>query len=319
LRLIRGVLKRRRQARELGGPHEQAALESLLRGLTHMTTCYPGFVGPDAPERLTSPEAELCALITSAERPGTLRYTLNALFHAAYALRDRVSGDSWRVLAALREQSRGLECPGSGEPEALRDVLDEVVTRLLALAGLAQESTFRQTGWMFLDTGRRLERAQLTVNLLRATLVARHEFLAEGLLMEAVLAWGESLAAYRTGHRAPPEMGRVLDLMLLEEANPRALVFQLQQLETHARALPDPAAGGRLSAVSRPLVEALMCLRLANAEALAPVEEQGAVRGALDQLLARQSHLLNQSAEALVAQYFAFAHSQHALDLEAPP
>ncbi len=314
VRLLRGVFKRRRLARELSAPHEQAALEALLRSLTHLTTCYPGFVGQGAQARLEAPEAELRALITDPERPGTLRYTLNALFQSAYALRDRVSGDSWRVLAALRDQSRSLVCAPGTDPEELRDPLDEVITRLLALAGLAQESTLRQTGWLFLDTGRRLERAQLSVNLLRATLVAGHECTTEGLLMEAVLSWGESLAAYRTGHRSAPEMRRVLDLMLLEVTNPRALVFQLERLEEHARALPDTAGDGRLSPVTRPLTEALMSLRLADTGVLSRVTADSGMRGELDQLLARQSHLLHQAAEALVARYFAFAHSQHPLD-----
>lgn len=313
LRLLRVALKRRRLAQELPAPHEDAALHTLLRTLTHLTTCYPGFVGPGASERLAAPEAELCALITDAQRPGSLRFTLNALFQSAYALRDRVSGDSWRVLAALRDQTRGLNCPASKDPEQLREPMDEVVTRLLALAGLAQESTLRQTGWLFLDAGRRLERALLLSNLLRATLVARHESVAEGLLLEAVLAWGESLAAYRTGHRAPPEPSRVLDLLLLEPANPRSLMFQLEHLEQHVRALPDQPGSGRLSAAARPLVEALSALRLAESPTLARVDGDSGLRRDLDQLLSRQVYLLSQASEALVAQYFAFAHSQHPL------
>jgi uncharacterized circularly permuted ATP-grasp superfamily protein/uncharacterized alpha-E superfamily protein len=314
LRLLRGVLRRRRQARELRGPQEQAALETLLRALTHLTTCYPGYVGEGADVRLSAPEAELCALVADPERPGTLRYTLNALFQSAYALRDRVSGDSWRVLAGLREQTRNLDCPPGADPEDLGDAMDAVVARLLALAGLAQESTLRQTGWVFLDTGRRLERALLTVNLLRATLVAGHDPATEMLLLEAVLAWCESLAAYRTGHRAPPEMRRVLDLLLLEPANPRALIFQLERLEEHARALPEQPTDGRLSPVARPLAEALMSLRLAEAGPLSRIEGESGLRADLDQLLARQGHLLHQAAEAVVAQYFAFAHSQHPLE-----
>jgi uncharacterized circularly permuted ATP-grasp superfamily protein/uncharacterized alpha-E superfamily protein len=313
LRLLRVTLKRRRLSQELPAPHEDAALHSLLRSLSYMTTCYPGFVGQGAPERLAAPEGELCALITDAQRPGSLRFTLNALFQSAYALRDRVSGDSWRVLSALREQSRGLVCAPGSDPESLREPMDEVVTRLLALAGLAQESTLRQTGWVFLDAGRRLERAQLMVSQLRATLVARHEPVAEGLLLESVLAWGESLAAYRTGHRNPPEPRRVLDLLMLEPSNPRSLMFQLERLEQHVQALPDQPASGRLSPVARPLLEAITALRLAEAGGLARLDETSGVRAALDQLLSRQGYLLNQAADALVAQYFAFAHSQQSL------
>jgi len=313
LRLLRVTLKRRRLAQELPAAHEDAALHTLLRALTHMTTCYPGFVGQGALDRLASPEAELCALITDAQLPGSLRFTLNALFQSAYALRDRVSGDSWRVLSALREQTRGLNCPPQGDPEQLREPMDEVVTRLLALAGLAQESTLRQTGWVFLDAGRRLERALLMVSQLRATLVARHEPVAEGLLLESLLAWGESLAAYRTGHRNPPEPRRVLDLLMLEPSNPRSLMFQLERLEEHVQALPDQPASGRLSPVGRPLLEAITALRLAEARSLCQLDEGSGVRAALDQLLSRQGYLLGQAADALLAQYFAFAHSQQPL------
>ncbi|HSP01622.1 MAG TPA: alpha-E domain-containing protein, partial [Thioalkalivibrio sp.] len=102
-------------------------------------------------------------------------------------------------------------------------------------------------------------------------------------------------------------------LLMLEPSNPRSLMFQLERLEEHVQALPDQLASGRLSAVGRPLLEAVTALRLAEARSLCQLDEDSGVRAALDQLLSRQGYLLGQAADALVAQYFAFAHSQQPL------
>ena len=48
---------------------------------------------------------------------------------------------------------------------------------------------------------------------------------------------------YRARHLTSVQRGSVLDLLLCEEANPRALAFQLAALDRHMRALPSQGVG----------------------------------------------------------------------------
>lgn len=325
-RLLRVIFKRRRLALESATTYDQGALECLLQALTHVTTTYPGFIPPDNAS-FSAPEAELADLVFNVQRPGTVSFTLNALIRSAYALRDRISSDSWRVLADLREQLKSLEQTHTQDLEQLRASLDQLLTRLLALAGLAQENTPHTLEWAFLDAGRRLERGWLLCALLRATLINLRstETITEAtsladsdptemLLLEAILEYTDSLSAYRTTHqKTTPEVCRVLDLILLDERNPRSLLFQLERLEQHAKTMPHHHPGPRLTAVEHPLIEARTALRLADIAKLACADRESAQRHALDQLLAYQQDRLTQAALALFETYFAFGHSQHRL------
>ncbi|MEJ2553901.1 MAG: alpha-E domain-containing protein [Gammaproteobacteria bacterium] len=126
----------------------------------------------------------------------------------------------------------------------------------------------------------------------------------ETALLAAVLRSCESLMAYRRGYSSPPEIVPTLALLLLNETNPRALVFQLASLERHLAALPRDDAGLQLSEEARSVLEAATTVRLSDLATLASVEPDGKLRGALDQLLVRVEYLLRNTSEALGRDYF---------------
>ncbi|MBK1672202.1 hypothetical protein CKO35_02580 [Ectothiorhodospira shaposhnikovii] len=309
LRLMLVVLMRRRLVRESGGNGAQdAALRILLRALTHLTATYPGFVLEDAETALADPAPELLALILDRERIGSLSFTLQALLRAGHELRDRISGDSWRVISALRERSNALGQWQPRDPEHLARHLDELITHLLAMSGLAQESTPRHLNWVFLDAGRRLERGLMLAGLLRATLVRPCAPDDEPPLLEAVLNYAENTAADPYALR--PEA--LLDSLLFDERNPRSLGFQLASLECHGAAMPRTERDERLTPVERPILEARNELRRLHLRELVLTDPEGH-RQALDQCLARQQHLLGSASDALSRSYFDFTRSQHLL------
>ena len=120
----------------------------------------------------------------------------------------------------------------------VQDDLDLLLTDLLALSGLNKESMTRETGWLLLDIGRRIERGQLLISLVRSTLVPRTNELEEHLLLEAVLHAKQSLITYRRRYRSYLQLGSVLELLLVDETNPRSLVYQFGELQEHIKALP---------------------------------------------------------------------------------
>src|SRR5262249_27836646 len=149
------------------------------------------------------------------------------------------------------------------------------ITDLVAVFALAQESMLRGQAWLFLDAGRRLERANLLVALLRAMVIARREPSQEPQILEAVLHAAESLMAYRRAYHEQPEIEPVLALVLLDETNPRSLAFQLREIQQTTEELARDGDRVRLGEEERLVLEAATSLRLADLDVLAAYDDTG--------------------------------------------
>ncbi len=274
----------------------------LLRSVTQLTATYPGFLGDIGEDAL---DEELLSVVLDAGRPGSVMHSLTALLEAVDQVKDFMSADTQRILNDLRDEMDGLPARlRHGFSYAPEEELDSLVTTLLALAGLAQESMVRGQGWHFLDLGRRIEHTLQTTSLLRSLWVPAMPEQDEFLLLESVLVSLESLMTYRRRYQRDLHIAHCLDLLLLEADNPRALLYQLQIIERHLAALPAPLDGARLTREQRWLLEASSSLRLADLQQLAQPGEQQFLRGELDQLLARVQHLVSEVATSLSDRYF---------------
>jgi uncharacterized alpha-E superfamily protein len=182
--------------------------------------------------------------------------------------------------------------------------LDPLIIKLLALAGLGQESMMRGQGWHFLELGRCLERALQTLSLLRSLWVQSVPAEEAGLLLESALLALDSLLPYRRRYQQHTDLAGALELVLLDGANPRSVLFQLNKLQGHLAALPNAGGGGTLLPQERTLLEASTGLQLAELRQLAAAAEGCYLRSELDQLLARTHYLVSETAAALSDQYF---------------
>lgn len=186
----------------------------------------------------------LHAAVTDPDHPNSLRSQVLRLHRTAYSVRDRLSMDMWRVVSAIDRQTQ----PPKGRMDAASLLLrlDDVMITLAAFSGLEQESMTRGAGWRFLDIGRRIERSLHMVALMRGVHVAdldRQEEPMQAATLSVLLELGESVMTYRARHLTSVLRTPVLDLLLGEEANPRALAFQLAALDRHMRALPSQGVG----------------------------------------------------------------------------
>ncbi len=324
-RLLRGVLVR---LTETSGLAESPELPTLLRTVTLMSDCFPGFLGDGAELHLPAPADELSAVIHDTQRPGSLASTVNMLWQLAATVRDRISNDMWRVLgdlSSLRGDQRFAhtnptrERGSSPDKTSLArrvsdgdtpihrtlsdelDLLDRVVITLAAFSGLTVESMTRSAGWRFLDMGRKLERAFHTITLLRSTLTTLTT--PEGPLLEAVLQVADSSMTYRRRYQGSVQTAAVLDLLLADETNPRSLVFQFAALADDVEFLPrDTSVQPRRTPEQRLMLSSLTELRLADAEQLAQPDESGN-RPLLQTLLTRLNANLPALSDALTQTY----------------
>jgi uncharacterized alpha-E superfamily protein len=299
LRLLRTVLDIGNNALEFGEGHQRACTGELLRILARLTNI--PVPANDDPEGVPA----VLAAIFDPDRFGTVVYDLHIAMQAAYAVRDRLDHDAWRVIHTIRRHlQRLIELRRRPVGEALQDALDEVITTLAAFSGLMTETLIRGQSWLFLDMGRRLERAMALIAILRATVLVQHLVSMEMPLLEAVLCQSASLITYRRRYHAVPELQAVLKLLITDVSHPRALAYQLVRLQAHVESLPkDPK--GHVGPEKQLLRETANALSLAHIGTLNHFEDSKALRQALDPVLARIGHWLSQCSDTLTQSYFA--------------
>jgi uncharacterized alpha-E superfamily protein len=95
------------------------------------------------------------------------------------------------------------------------------------VAGYAAENMVRGGGRLFLDLGRRIERAQAVANHLRHAMDQPPARIEAGLALALELC--DSTITYRTRYLNVVQPAPVLDLVLADEGNPRGLGYQLSQ------------------------------------------------------------------------------------------
>lgn len=300
LRLLRTVFV------ELHGsePLPPASYPMLLRSVTHLTATYPGFVSNDS-LLLANPEPELLAIASDRQRNGSIASSLNALLVAADEIKETLSSDMQRIINDVRDQLAQLEQNlTQGLTSAPESALDPLVTTLLALSGLAQESMMRGVGWHFLEMGRRVERAWQTISQVRSLLVPVVSSRDEEVLLEAILLSAEGLNNYRRRYNGQMAVANGLELLLLESTNPRSLVYQLESLEAHMDELPVETGQRGLPDYSRMVLEASTLLKLSDPVVLAGAGDMDTVRADLDAMLARIQQLLADASLAIAGRFF---------------
>lgn len=202
------------------------------RGRTHGPDTAVAPVGDD-------PVRHLRDLVFEPGRHGSVRFSAARANQAASRVRELLSLDAWLVLSRLQ---RTL-VPGNATDEDLPGVLAAVIEACLALSGMSAEGLVRDASWAFHDAGRRVERAQETVRVLRRTLPAASTRGAS-LVREATLRARESLLSYRRrraeGGRSRTPLATALELLLLDETNPRSVAYQLDRLHDDLRHAPSP-------------------------------------------------------------------------------
>jgi uncharacterized alpha-E superfamily protein len=246
-------------------------------------------------------EAELLAAIFDPARTGSLSHIVDHLQRLAMFVRDRTSNDMWRVLSRLNER---LATPTTSLVLLAGDatgVLNETLIGLAAFQGLARENMTRAQAWRFLDMGLRIERALYLGTLLDVTL--RSPRAEDPSVLEAVLEVADSSITFRSRYNLLPHLPAVFDLVLLDDKNPRSVLFQIQRLVKHFERLPrdretTTGTGKQI------LAGCLARLQQMDARELAGPRESW-LEGKLSQGITETLEELPRLSDAIAADYFA--------------
>ncbi|MCB9477516.1 MAG: circularly permuted type 2 ATP-grasp protein [Deltaproteobacteria bacterium] len=298
LRLLRAISERMSEQSTIEEAPEMAA----LLGAVERTGVTPaGSLTKLMPNRMQL-ETQVLAALFDPKMPGSLIATIKQIHRTASLVRDRLSLDTWRVISRL--ESEFLKPAGTTPTlsfAAAVDQLNELAVTLSAFAGVAMETMTRGLGWRFLDTGRRLERAAHTANLLRG-MVQMQDTNASDVL-EAILEVAASSMTYRARYRTTMHPALVLDLLLIDETNPRSVAFQLAVMERHMLEFPrEKRTRPHEAPEERLILRVLTNIRLADAVALNSLGQSGG-REALAAMLRDLDRTLPAISDQLTQRY----------------
>ena len=320
VRLIRTVLARLDQPIGSGDEDGAQSLQVLLAALGAASGFDPAAdaaaVGTPVTRGDTAPTGSVAEAVLPHDRTalallfdegtdGSLVSTLGILVESAYSVREQLSGDTWQLVGDIEEElGRFRRRPPTqfvgAQPSLLR-----LQRSLLALSGVCAENMERDSAWLFLDGGRRLERARSLVRLLRSVLVEKRTDVVEDLLVESLLKTSESLMIFRRRAGSILHVAGALDLLVYDVANPRSVLFQLDELVAHLAELPKRSSAQRLGNEERLALETTTLLRLTDPDRLSAVDAATGRRSELDSVFATADGLLGDLLASLGSIYFA--------------
>lgn len=158
-------------------------------------------------------------------------HALEALSQAAYGIRDHLTPEAWRALAALE-----LPAP-----------LAQHLVNLAALSGVIHESILHDRGRALMVLGRRLERARFLTSTATRALSQPGADVTEPVPGNSpgvveFLRLHDSLLAFWRLNRFRAALPSLLELLLLSRTNPRSLAFCIDDVGRILGELPSHTA-----------------------------------------------------------------------------
>ena len=246
---------------------------------------------------------ELQLLVFSPYNSRGLQRLLARVEQTGWSVRDRLSLDTWRSIHALTAREVLPAQDALFDAAATRLYLDGLVAKAAALAGLSAENMTRGPNYLFLDLGRRVERALHLAWLLRQTVVSPDARETEH--MRILLEIDDSAMTYRSRYFNVFQLVPFVDLLMLDEHNPRSCAFQLAAIESHLKELPRITLAQRSDVPRRIVQEMRTALANANPARLSLCEkgERPGVIELADAIISRTGEL----SDALADAYFQHA------------
>jgi uncharacterized alpha-E superfamily protein len=288
-RLMRATIGRLRRGDAL--PREMVEIAVLAHCL-----CEAGLVPRESLPSAGSHTAFALALAQDA-RPA-MRQAQGRIGALTESLRDRLTAD---MHATFTQTLRAAQDALDAAPDELPELARALVPSLRfahAVAGVAAENMVRGGGRLFLELGRRVERAQAVATEVAVALDGPPDRIEAGLRL--VLELCDSAITYRSRYLGVLQPAPALDLVLADAANPRGLAFQLDAI----REALDKVAGGR-----EDVLVAEAARLLAMAEGITPqllaARDQARAAAALPPTLRDMAREIGELSDRVTRRYFA--------------
>jgi uncharacterized circularly permuted ATP-grasp superfamily protein/uncharacterized alpha-E superfamily protein len=221
----------------------------------------------------------------------------------ADTLRDRLSGEMHATIGHDLRRLKGnrlLLRPGQRAMgvSLMSDFCAQILQFSATVSGYAAENMVRGGGRLFLDLGRRIERGGAVALQLGHALDQKPERIESGLALALEIC--DSTLTYRSRYLSVVQPAPVVDLVVADESNPRALGFQLVTARNTLAVL----AGREDAPLAAALDSAIAETRLIVSD-LVGAEDQAIVATGLAPRLRGIGGQVSTVSDAVMRQYFA--------------
>lgn len=195
---------------------------------------HQGLIPFDSPSMADAPRkfGDLVVSHMLAAGTGGLLDVINALQTAMRSVRDRLPADHVEIPARIRSL-----LANNGYRGDMTQALDQVELPLAALVGYQLDRMTKDLGWRLLSTGRLLERLINQSQIIEQFFQSAAVFTPQGF--DSLLVLFDSGITYRTRYQRQQDIAALLDLLVMDETNPRAISRMLYKLSEQLQYLPD--------------------------------------------------------------------------------
>jgi uncharacterized alpha-E superfamily protein len=208
---------------------------------------FNGLVSVGTPGAERSPavfERSLLAAL-SDNNDGAIGHNLDAMARTAGVLRDRLSPEQWGLVRRMSDEWRAhfgsLATAVPATTQAL-PALQRLALQLAAVTGTQTDRMTRDHGWRLLSVGRLVERvaglSQAVLHLVGVIDGRGGSAVATSLLLDLF----DSGITFRVRYQRHEDLLALVDLLVLDDINPRSFAGTLRRLRTEIGKLPGTAA-----------------------------------------------------------------------------
>ncbi len=179
-------------------------------------------------------ERALIAGLANVDTNASVGFTLCAVKGAASAVRERLSQEQWHVIVQM-ERDFFRHCAAFMQPApdyslaAALSTLDTTSGYLAAITGAQTDRMMRDDGWRLLSIGRHIERLTMLSGALAQGFESRAVFDDSGF--SAIVALFDSTITFHAQYQQRRDLSALLDLLVLDQDNPRSLSWVLMSLK----------------------------------------------------------------------------------------
>lgn len=289
----------------------RAAVARLARGTTmlpreQMELVVLGHCLADAgvvPDDSITPAnlGNLSRLLFAAVRPdGAIGEQFDTISRLTESVRDRLTGDMYATFTQAMRTAQLDIFSVADSLDGLAHAMVGILRFSTAVAGVAAENMVRGGGWIFLDLGRRIERAQAVTSEIGFALEQPAGRIETGLRL--ILELCDSVITYRNRYMDVLQPAPVLDLVLADPGNPRGLAFQLIAMHGLLDDLSGESGGREMLAGA---AAGLLAEAEANVGFVLAAADQATAAGQIPQRLAALSAGLATLSDRITRRYFA--------------
>lgn len=197
--------------------------------------------------------------------PSALLDRLAAARACTAKVRDRFSTDGWLALEDVAKSAQGMVNTARRGDDTAR-AMGVLLRKITGFSGLVHENMYRFSGWRFLSIGRAIERADALASLLATYTDAD----APNGSLDLAIEVADSLITHQRRYRFDMNRDTVIDLLALDEDNPRAILYQLHRIQSLASELPRAHDSGRVGMFLRQLMPIATEFAVCNTDAITP-------------------------------------------------